>query len=92
MANQKRINVTVGFMTDKASLDNLENSLLNIARSANESTKTMNQGYQQAANTAQQLLDILNKSYSKDLGAVNASKFAQELKKPIFLRKQLEIL
>ena len=81
MANQKRINVTVGFMTDKASLDSLENSLLNIARSANEPAKTMNQSYQQAAQTAQHLLDILNKSYSKDIGAVNVSKFAQELKK-----------
>lgn len=81
MANKRRIDIAVGLVADKASIENLKQSLQNITRETNLSANKMNAEYKQAADTAQHLLDILDKSYNKTLGAVNVSKFSQELKK-----------
>ena len=81
MANKRRIDIAVGLVADKASIENLKQSLQSITRETNLSANKMNAEYKQAADTAQQLLDILDKSYNKTLGAVNVSKFSQELKK-----------
>ena len=78
MAN---VNIKVGYTVDKTGLNELDKILNNISVQAKMPGQEINQELQKAASTARQLSTILDKSFNRDLGTVNVSKFNQELLK-----------
>ena len=88
MANQ--IKYQVGFVTDKTGLKELEQALQTIIRMGNDVGNEMDKGLQDAAVTAKQLMNILNKSYNKDLGTINVTKFNKELNNSSISVSQLQ--
>ena len=78
MAN---VNIKVGYTVDKTGLQELNKILDSISIQAKLPGQEMNRELQKAASTARQLSSILDKSYNKDLGTVNVTKFNQELLK-----------
>ena len=83
MASRKYGNITYGmnFEVSKNSLNELERILDSISVKAKLPSEKMNSELQKAAGTARQLSEILDKSFNKNLGAVNVTKFNQELTK-----------
>ena len=77
----RRIDFQVGFTTDKTGLNELESLLRQIDLEAARPGNKLNESLQKAGATAQQLRAILEKSYNKDLGTVNVTKFTSELQK-----------
>lgn len=78
MAN---VNIKVGYVIDKSGLSELQKTLDTISVQAKLPGKEMDTGLQKAATTARQLSTILDKSFNKDLGTINITKFNQELLK-----------
>ena len=86
MANNKQVKIGIGFDVDKnglKELENIQNQLINIASWGNQAkgTDEFTKGLKEAGQTASKLYDILEKSYSANLGTVNVTKFKQELDK-----------
>ena len=86
MANNKQVKIGIGFDVDKnglKELKNIQNQLINIASWGNQAkgTDEFTKGLKEAGQTASKLYDILEKSYSANLGTVNVTKFKQELDK-----------
>ena len=78
MAN---VNIKVGYSIDKSGLSELQKMLDTISVQAKLPGQEMNTELQKAATTARQLSTILDKSFNRDLGTVNVTKFNQELLK-----------
>ena len=78
MAN---VNIKVSYSMDKTGLQELNRILSDISVSARVPGQEMNQELQKAATTARQLSAVLDKSFNKDLGTINVTKFNQELLK-----------
>ena len=90
MANNKQVKIGVGFDVDTSGLNIAEKELHNILESLNQINVTgklsngmddYNKGLREAGQTANKLYNILEKSYSAQLGTVNVTKFKQELDK-----------
>ena len=86
MANNKQIKIGIGFDVDKnglKELENIQNQLIHISAQGNQAkgTDDLTKGLKEAGQTASKLYDILEKSYSANLGTVNVTKFKQELDK-----------
>lgn len=79
--NGGRINYSIGFIVDKQAIQSLQNDLAIIENKAKMPGKNLSQNFKDAAATAETLGKILDKSFNRDLGALNISKFNQELKK-----------
>ena len=78
MAN---VNIKVGYSIDKSGLSELQKMLDTISVQAKLPGQEMNTELQKAATTARQLSTILDKSFNRDLGTINVTKFNQELLK-----------
>ena len=86
MANNKQVKIGIGFDVDKnglKELENIQNQLINISAQGNQAKgpSDLTKGLKEAGQTASKLYDILEKSYSANLGTVNVTKFKQELDK-----------
>ena len=80
-ANGGRVNIQIGFTTDKAGLSQMQSLFQQITYEAKKPGQEMNTGLQKAAATAKTLDTILEKTFNSDLGTLNVSKFNQELTK-----------
>lgn len=78
MAN---VNIKVGYSIDKSGLNELQKMLDTISVQAKLPGQEMNTELQKAATTARQLSTILDRSFNRDLGTINVTKFNQELLK-----------
>ena len=86
MANNRQVKIGIGFDVDKnglKELENIQNQLINISAQGNQAKgpSDLTKGLKEAGQTASKLYDILEKSYSANLGTVNVTKFKQELDK-----------
>ena len=86
MANNKQVKIGIGFDVDKnglKELENIQNQLISISAQGNQAKgpSDLTKGLKEAGQTASKLYDILEKSYSANLGTVNVTKFKQELDK-----------
>lgn len=79
--NGGNIKYSIGFSVDKSGLERLNDVLSNISYNASLPANNLNAGLKQAGNTANQLKEILSKTYNTELGTLNVAKFNQELKK-----------
>ena len=86
MAKNKQVQIGIGFDVDKSGLkelENIQNQLRDIVSWGNQAkgTDEFTKGLKEAGQTASKLYDILEKSYSANLGTINVTKFKQELDK-----------
>ena len=86
MANNRQVKIGIGFDVDKnglKELENIQNQLISISAQGNQAKgpSDLTKGLKEAGQTASKLYDILEKSYSANLGTVNVTKFKQELDK-----------
>ena len=75
MANQKKVDIQIGFSIDKSGLSEMQSSFQQIMTLAEQPGKKMDAGFQQAAKTAATLDNILSKTFNTDLGSLNVTKF-----------------
>lgn len=79
--NGGRINFQVGYTLDKTGLQQLQQSLNQVAIEAKKPSNAFNEGAQKTLQTVRQIESALKSAYSAELGSLNVSKFNQELQK-----------
>lgn len=81
MAKGGTIEYGVKFAVDKTELDAIQSKLSLISVQAKLPGNELNEGLQAAGRTANQLSEILNKSFNQKLNALDVTKFSQEISK-----------
>lgn len=79
--SKNRVQIEIGYTINKSGLETLQSQLQNIIYQANQPGKQLDRGLQNAAKTAKTLDEILDKTFNKELGSLNVSKFTKELSK-----------
>ncbi len=77
----KRIQIGIGFDINKAALNELSKSLDAIIIKSKMPGQEANAGLQEAAKNASQVANIIEKSFNKELGSFNMTRFNKELSK-----------
>ena len=78
---QRKIEQEIDFKARRENLSALEDALTYISAEAKSVGDNASESLKKAGQVARELGTIVNKSFNKDLGTMNVSKFTQELKK-----------
>ena len=80
MANAN-VNIKVGYTLDKTKWSEIDKALRSLSVKATQAGSGASDELKKAATAAREMSTILNSSFSKDLGTVNITKFAQQIVK-----------
>ena len=88
--NNGGLKLPIGFSVDKEGISRLLTVLNGLTEEAKKPGAELDASLQQAGQTAQKLVNILNKTYNTNLGTLNVTKFNQELSKSNLSLKQVK--